>query len=171
MRCFFFSTSLTFALCGYGRNKSERPLKREEKRCFSQICLPRAMLADLQRFSLQCHGALDKCIWENQFFLAPKPWGWWENPPVVRRGTFWVLGPSSDTSLRPHILYFLFCQEFIPCWKPRWSLWLHTPPMAAHNQGLLQGLNHQGGTQGTVFSITDGLQSQKKSLLSYFLQG
>lgn len=45
------------------------------------------------------------------------------------------------------------------------------PPMAAHNQGLLQGLNHQGGTQGTVFSITDGLQSQKKSLLSYFLQG
>lgn len=37
------------------------------------------------------------------------------------------------------------------------------------SQGLWQGLNHQGGIQGTVFSITGGLQSQKKSLLSFLL--
>lgn len=171
MKGFFFSTSLTFALCGYGRNESERPLKREEQRCFPQRCLPRAMLADLQHFSLWCHGALDKCIWENQFLLAPKPQGKSCGKILQQSGE----EPSGylDQALTPP-------SPLISCISSSARSSSHagsqggllgcTPPCQPITS-LLQGLNHQGGTHGTVFSITDGLQSQKKSLLSYFPQG
>lgn len=106
------------------------------------------------------------CIQENLFLLAPKPWGWWENPPAVRRGTFWMIGPRSDTSLPPHTLYF-FCQGL----SHAGSQGRHfgcTPPWC-HHQRLLQGFNHEGGIQGTVFSIKMGCRAKRNLFfLSYF---
>lgn len=126
------------------------------------VCYIKCLALKLWCFSLWCRGALDK------FLLAPKPQGWWENPPAVRRGTFWVLGPSSDISLPPNILYFLFCHE-LPYAGSQGVLFGCTHPWQSITRGFCRGWMTRVGIREQLFSITDGLQRQKKSLLSFLL--
>lgn len=142
MRCFFLSRSLTFALCGHGRNKSERSLEREGKWFFPWRCLPRAMLTGLQCFSSWCHGALASRKTYSSGLQSHGAGG------KILQQSGEELSRWLDQDLTPPY-------PLIPC--------------ISSARGSMQGFNHEGRIQGTVFSIKMGCRAKRNLFfLSYF---